>query len=121
MKVTAMSKETNPLGQDELIRSGPLKAMLGGVTDMTLFRWQRDRCFPAPIKLGGGTKFWRVAEVQAWITAKAGASAAAAKQAAGSVAPVEAAAQPKETTARPGPAVGASRKAAAFAPAAAEG
>ena len=53
------------------IRSGPLKEKLGGVSDMTLYRWQRDRGFPKPIMLGGVTKFWNVDEVDAWMGADA--------------------------------------------------
>jgi predicted DNA-binding transcriptional regulator AlpA len=77
MKVTAMSND-NPLDQEKLIKSGPLKEWLGGWSDMTLWRKQRTKVlpFPAHITLGGPTKFWRVREVEAWIKAKAEADAA---------------------------------------------
>jgi hypothetical protein len=33
----------------------------------TVWRWQRERGFPAPKKLGGRTARYRVAEVDAWL------------------------------------------------------
>ena len=51
-----------------LINSRDLKARLGGVTDMTLWRWQRraDLEFPRPVIIAK-RKYWDAADVDAFI------------------------------------------------------
>lgn len=55
-----------------LIQAGPmLKNILGGVSMSTLQRWLADPAlgFPRPIKIGQ-RRFWRQAEVTAWVQAR---------------------------------------------------
>jgi predicted DNA-binding transcriptional regulator AlpA len=42
-----------------------VRAMFGGVSDMTLWRWMDNRGFPRPRKRSG-RNFWVLSEVRAW-------------------------------------------------------
>jgi predicted DNA-binding transcriptional regulator AlpA len=51
----------------QLIAAQPLRELLGGVSDMTIFRWMDRRDFPQPIVAGDqGRRFWRLKDVAAW-------------------------------------------------------
>ena len=51
----------------QLIAAAPLRELLGGVSDMTIFRWMEARKFPQPVVAGGkGHRFWRLKDVAAW-------------------------------------------------------
>jgi predicted DNA-binding transcriptional regulator AlpA len=63
---------------DQGLIPGPALQRMFGVSDMTIHRWRNNPrlAFPKPIKIG--TKnYWRRAEIQDWIAARAVASAAA--------------------------------------------
>jgi len=56
--------------QTTLIKSATLRARLGGISEMTLWRRMRDpeNPLPQPIKINGGSvRFWRVSDVEAWL------------------------------------------------------
>ena len=53
-------------GLDSFCTSKELCARLG-VTRSTVWRWQRERGFPPPKKLGQRVARYRVAEVDAWL------------------------------------------------------
>jgi predicted DNA-binding transcriptional regulator AlpA len=57
------------LNQTTLIKSAPLRARLGGISEMTLWRRMRDPVnpLPQPIKIGGSVRFWKVTEIDAWL------------------------------------------------------
>jgi predicted DNA-binding transcriptional regulator AlpA len=57
--------------EDRLILAPRVCEISGGVTKMTLHRWLRDprRDFPKPLRLGG-RRYWREAEVRAWVEAQ---------------------------------------------------
>lgn len=60
------------LNQTILIKSAQLRARLGGISDMTLWRWVRKEInpLPQPIKIGDGSvNFWRVKEIETWLAA----------------------------------------------------
>jgi predicted DNA-binding transcriptional regulator AlpA len=59
-----------PPAADDLLTSGRVKAALGGVSEMTLWRWSRQRDFPLPDLIVARRKFWRRSTVQAWIAAQ---------------------------------------------------
>lgn len=40
------------------------------VSDATLWRWIKQKKFPAPVKLGPGVTAWRADEVLAWAQGK---------------------------------------------------
>jgi len=37
-----------------------------GVSKDTIWRWKRQNEFPAPVKLGGTTTRWRLADIEDW-------------------------------------------------------
>ncbi len=37
-----------------------------GVSKDSIWRWKRKGDFPAPVKLGGTTTRWRLADIEAW-------------------------------------------------------
>lgn len=45
-----------------------LRDMIGGVSRMTLHRWQTDESinFPRPVRIGR-RRFWRADEVESWM------------------------------------------------------
>lgn len=54
----------------------PVRAMCGGISDMTLWRWLNDPAldFPKPIYIGN-RRYWREADVVAWLDSRADAAA----------------------------------------------
>ena len=62
-----------------LISASAVRALCGGVSDMTLHRWLRDpdMAFPRPVYIGG-RRYFREVEIFAWIEARAEASRGAA-------------------------------------------
>jgi predicted DNA-binding transcriptional regulator AlpA len=52
-----------------LITSATLRAQLGGISEMTLYRRLRDPVnpLPQPIRLGGSVRFWPANEIEAWL------------------------------------------------------
>lgn len=63
--------------ENKLITAPDVRAMCGRVSDMTLWRWIHDPNvnFPKPIYIGK-RRYFRQADVAAWIEAQAGANAA---------------------------------------------
>jgi predicted DNA-binding transcriptional regulator AlpA len=57
--------------QRNLIPSSAVKARIGGVSDMTLYRWLRkpELGFPQPVVIQK-RRYWDVAEIEAFITTK---------------------------------------------------
>lgn len=50
-----------------------LQAILGNVSSMSLWRWQKESGMPAPIKLFGratGRNFWRRADIEKWLATR---------------------------------------------------
>ena len=61
-----------------LLPSRPVRRLCGGVSEMTLWRWQRNRamCFPTPIVIAK-RRYWRRREVLAWLESHAATAAPA--------------------------------------------
>src|SRR5690348_3047147 len=55
---------------DDLLTSAAVKASLGGISEMTLWRWTRNNAFPLPDLVISRRKFWYRATVQKWISAQ---------------------------------------------------
>lgn len=55
------------------IQAATVREICGGISDMTLWRWLKERDFPRPIYIAG-RRFWREADVLAWLDAQAEAS-----------------------------------------------
>lgn len=58
--------------QDDLITTPELRRLLGGVSNMFLYRrLQDDPTFPRPFRFGGDNapRFWSRAEIREWIEA----------------------------------------------------
>ena len=49
-----------------LITSHDLRQRLGGISTMTLWRWEQGRAFPKAFKIGP-RKYWRLVDVMEWI------------------------------------------------------
>lgn len=71
-----MSSETNYLTAKKV------RERFGGISAMTLWRWERDEVlpFPAPLVLNR-RKFYELPKIEAWERARAAASLAALKNA----------------------------------------
>lgn len=63
----------------KLITARRLRELLGGVSDMCIWRWQKDpaKAFPQPLYIGK-RRYWRETEVRAWIDAQATSASAEA-------------------------------------------
>jgi predicted DNA-binding transcriptional regulator AlpA len=61
---------------DTLLTSAQVRAIFGGISDMSLWRWLSlpEMCFPKPIYIAR-RRFWREAEIAAWQAAQAQAKA----------------------------------------------
>ena len=56
---------------DDLLTTPGVRAALGSISEMTVWRWTRERDFPLPDLIVARRKFWRRSTVQAWIAAQA--------------------------------------------------
>ena len=58
---------------DKRIPARDVRNICGGVSDMTIWRWLNDPAlnFPQPIYIGR-RRYWKEAEVSAWLDAQAG-------------------------------------------------
>lgn len=58
--------------ETKLITAATVRHALGGVSDMTLWRWDQDisLCFPKPIRIQK-RRYWREADVLAWLERQA--------------------------------------------------
>lgn len=56
----------------KLLTAGTVRDALGGVSDMTLWRWLNDPAldFPKPIYIAR-RRYWREADVSEWLDAQA--------------------------------------------------
>lgn len=59
----------NPDHPDALLTSAQVSAMIGRVSQMTLWRWRRSEAvqFPRPDAVIGRRNFWREATVRRWL------------------------------------------------------
>lgn len=57
---------------ERILRFPELKKKLGGVSTVTVWRWEKEGNFPKRIKLGGNARGWIESEVDRWIEQKAG-------------------------------------------------
>ncbi len=62
--------EDHPDRQDgSLVTSRQVRARIGGISAMCLWRWIRDGKFPVPIKING-RNYWPEGEVRGWVAAR---------------------------------------------------
>ena len=63
--------------EHKLISAAAVRELCGGVSDMTLWRWLADPelDFPKPVYIGK-RRYWRCADLIAWIEARASEAAA---------------------------------------------
>lgn len=45
-----------------------------GVHEATLYRWMREKKFPAPVRLGANSVAWREHDVDEWLASRVEAS-----------------------------------------------
>lgn len=62
------SQPASPLDDDTLMDSGAARASCGGVTNMCLWRWQRDPRvqFPAPDLIINNRRYWKAGTIRRW-------------------------------------------------------
>jgi len=58
---------SDPVPADALLTSKQIKSLVGDPSDMTLWRWIRDKKFPAPARKFNGRRFWRAGDVRQWM------------------------------------------------------
>ena len=63
--------QTDEVSDHDLIKSATMRAMVGGVSDMTIYRWLHDPHyadleFPQAVYIAG-RKYWRRVEITKWI------------------------------------------------------
>lgn len=67
-----LDQNPNPKpNSNKLIIAAAVRKMFGGVSDMTIWRWVQDEKldFPKPLYIGR-TRYWREAELVAWVEAQ---------------------------------------------------
>lgn len=50
----------------EFLSAAQVKSRYGGVSDMWIVRKLADHSFPKPLTFGTSTRYWRLAELNAW-------------------------------------------------------
>ena len=60
---------------EKRIQAAAVRDLCGNVSDMTLWRWLNERDFPKPAYIGK-RRYWREADVIAWLDAQTEQSAA---------------------------------------------
>ena len=73
---SATARVVHRYSPDDLLSSAKVREILGGISDMTLYRWAKEIDFPKPDyviarKGGQGRRFWRHSTVQAWLAVQA--------------------------------------------------
>ena len=65
---------------DQLIKPAKVRAMCGGVSDMSIWRWLKEPAlhFPKPVYIGRH-RYWRETEVRAWLAERQGSERVAAE------------------------------------------
>jgi predicted DNA-binding transcriptional regulator AlpA len=56
-----------PPAADDLLTGTAVKAALGGISEMTLWRWTKALGFPPPDYVLSRRKFWRRRTIEAWL------------------------------------------------------
>jgi hypothetical protein len=59
-----------PPAADDLLTSTSVKAALGGISEMTLWRWSKAFGFPPPDLVIARRKFWRRRTIEAWVAGR---------------------------------------------------
>ena len=63
----AVPKLSPAAAELQLIPATELLELLGGISDMTLWRWMQAGTFPAPVVVGGNRhRFWRISDIRHW-------------------------------------------------------
>lgn len=56
---------TQTHGGEKFIPSAKVRQIFGGISDMSLWRWRKERGFPSPLRIGGRCYF-DIQEVLNW-------------------------------------------------------
>jgi hypothetical protein len=78
--MTALGSSMAPItsnSPDDLLTSTGVKAALGNISEMTLWRWSKTFGFPPPDLVIARRKFWRRRTIEAWVTKREAAGRAA--------------------------------------------
>jgi len=55
---------------DDLLPSRKVKVSLGGISDMTLWRWTHQLGFPPPDEIIQRRKYWRRSTLKRWLASR---------------------------------------------------
>ena len=55
---------------DDLLTSAQIRASIGNISEMTLWRWSLSLGFPPPDKIINRRKFWRRATIKYWLATR---------------------------------------------------
>ena len=71
IRATGTTDPEHDHNQHRRIQAAPVRQMCGGISDMTLWRWldNPELDFPRPVYIGR-RRFWREAEIIAWLEAR---------------------------------------------------
>ena len=74
---SVQAEAPKPAGGRDLLSTKKVKTMVGGVSDMCLWRWTRDPAvrFPAPDVVINKRRYWFANTIDDWQTARAGKAA----------------------------------------------
>jgi len=54
-------------GDEPLLTAKKVRALLGGISEMTMWRWRRDKFFPAPDYEVHGRNLWRPSTIRSFL------------------------------------------------------
>jgi predicted DNA-binding transcriptional regulator AlpA len=54
---------------DKRLKAAAVREICGDVSDMTIWRWSRERSFPEPCYIAG-RRYWKEADVLDWLEAQ---------------------------------------------------
>jgi len=67
-KFERIERDDGDQGGDPALDGAATRAYVGGITEMTRWRWERAHQFPKPDLVVGRRNFWRRSTLDAWLS-----------------------------------------------------